>query len=175
MTTRLVSDTSVLLDLLRGGLLEPLFRLSFEFGVPDVLYERELRRWDGPALEPLGLQVLVLDPDGVTLAQRYRSREPRLSLPDAFALALAKTGGHILLAGDASLRQLAAAEHVECHGVLWVLDAFEEQDVLEPLQLLEGLTRITGHPRCRLPLTESQSRLERYRRARRVAGPKRNE
>ena len=135
MATLLVSDTSVLLDLHRGGLLEPLFKLSFEFGVPDVLFERELKRWDGPALEPLGLKVLVLDADGVTLAQTYRSREPKLSLPDAFALALAQTGGHILLAGDASLRQLAGAGRVECHGVLWILDALEEEGVLGPLQL----------------------------------------
>ncbi len=48
MTTLLVSDTSVLLDLHRGGLLEPLFKLSFEFGVPDILFERELKHWDGP-------------------------------------------------------------------------------------------------------------------------------
>ncbi len=38
-------------------------------------------------------------------------------------VALAKAGGHILLAGDASLRVLALAERVECHGVLWVVDA----------------------------------------------------
>ena len=165
MTTLLVSDTSVLLDLHRGGLLEPLFNLSFEFGVPDVLFERELKHWDGPALEPLGLKVLVLDADGVTLAQTYRSREPKLSLPDAFALALAKAGGHILLAGDASLRALAQTEHVECHGVLWVIDALEDQGVLGPSQLLDGLTKISGHYRCRLPAGETQRRLERYRRA----------
>lgn len=165
MPTLLVSDTSVLLDLHRAGVLEPLFKLSFEFGVPDVLFERELAHWDGPALEPLGLKVLVLDADGVTLAQAYRSREPKLSLPDAFALALAKAGGHILLAGDASLRQLAKAERVECHGVLWVFDALEEQGVLSPLQLLDGLTQLTSHQRCRLPASESQRRLERYRRA----------
>ena len=55
MTTLLVSDTSVLFDLHRGGLLESLFKLSFAFGVPDVLFERELKDWDGPALEPLSL------------------------------------------------------------------------------------------------------------------------
>ena len=165
MATLLVSDTSVLLDLHRGGLLEPLFKLSFDFGVPDVLFERELKHWNGPALEPLGLKVLVLDADGVTLAQTYRSREPKLSLPDAFALALAKTGGLILLAGDASLRHLAERENVECHGVLWVLDALEEQEVLRPLQLLNALTKIAGHPRCRLPPVETQRRLDRYRRA----------
>ena len=40
----LVSDTSVLIDLKRGSLLEVSFRLAFRFVVPDLLYERELKK-----------------------------------------------------------------------------------------------------------------------------------
>ena len=39
----LVSDTSILIDLERGSLLEICFRLPFQFAVPDLLYERELK------------------------------------------------------------------------------------------------------------------------------------
>ena len=39
----LVSDTSVLIDLERGGFLEAAFSLSWQFAVPDLLFERELR------------------------------------------------------------------------------------------------------------------------------------
>lgn len=39
MATLLVSDTSVLIDLERGGMLAALFELPFEVGVPDVMYE----------------------------------------------------------------------------------------------------------------------------------------
>ena len=46
----LVSDTSVLLDLERGALLEASFRLPFRFTVPDLLYERELKDWRGAEL-----------------------------------------------------------------------------------------------------------------------------
>jgi hypothetical protein len=163
MATLLVSDTSVLVDLHRGGILPHIFELPFEIGAPDVLFERELKNWDGPALEPLGLRMLVLDGDGVALAQSYRAREARLSLPDAFALALAKTGGHILLAGDAALRAMAGAEQVECHGVLWVFDALEQNHVVESPELLAALTLIADHPRCRLPKAEIRLRLEKYR------------
>lgn len=161
----LVSDTSVLIDLRRGDLLEALFRLPFEIGVPDLLFERELRHWDGPPLEPLGLKVLGLDADGVALAQSYRAREPRLSVPDAFALALAKLGGHVLLAGDRSLRDLADAERVKCHGVLWILDSLEAHELLRPTALLAALGAISSHPRCRLPAGEVQRRANRFRRA----------
>ena len=46
----LVSDTSVLIDLDRGSLVEPAFRLPFGFTVPDLLYERELKAHGGPDL-----------------------------------------------------------------------------------------------------------------------------
>jgi hypothetical protein len=48
----------------RAPVFTRLFRLSFEFGVPDVLFERELAHWDGPALAPLGLKVLCRTPTG---------------------------------------------------------------------------------------------------------------
>ena len=62
----LVSDTSVLVDLERGSLLEASFRLPFRFVVPDLLYERELKNWGGEELIRLGLAVEELDGDGVT-------------------------------------------------------------------------------------------------------------
>ncbi len=55
----LVSDTSVLGDLDRGSLVEPVFRLPFEFTVPDLLYERELREHGGAEFVRLGLRVRV--------------------------------------------------------------------------------------------------------------------
>ena len=58
MATLLVSDTSVLIDLQRGGILHTIFQLPFDIGVPDVLFERELKDWVGPALNvdlPAGL------------------------------------------------------------------------------------------------------------------------
>lgn len=163
MATLLVSDTSVLVDLERGGILNALFQLPFDIGVPDVLYDLELRDWEGPNLVAAGLKVLALDGDGVALAQRYRGHDPRLSLPDAFALALAKTENHILLAGDASLRALAEIEEVEVHGVLWVMDAMEAHKALSSAELRQALTLIAEHPRCRLPKGEIQQRLKRYR------------
>lgn len=161
MATLLVSDTSVLVDLDRGGILSAIFQLPYDIGVPDVLYDLELKDWEGPKLIALGIKVLALDGDGVALAQRYRGHDPRLSLPDAFALALAKTENHILLAGDASLRALAEIEEVEVHGVLWVMDAIEAHRTLSPEKLLQALTLIAEHPRCRLPKGEIQQRLRR--------------
>ena len=87
----LVSDTSVLIDLERGGLLEAIFALPHQFAVPDLLYDREMRGEWGDRLVGLGLQVAEVSAEGVGNALRYRQQRSTLSVPDSFALALAKS------------------------------------------------------------------------------------
>jgi hypothetical protein len=160
----LVSDTSVLIDLERGGFLDSCFKLPFEFAVPDLLYARELADFGGPTLVAHGLVVQELTGDEVTAAQTVRGDHPKLSLPDAFAYALASVRGWILLTGDGELRMIAEAEGVEFYGVLWVLDQLFDGQVMEAETIVNGLETIAAHPRCRLPRAEIQIRLERYRR-----------
>ena len=158
----LVSDTSVLVDLDRGSLVEPAFRLPFEFTVPDLLYERELKDHGGPDFIRLGLRVEELDGDEVALALGYLRKRRSLSLPDSFALALAKTNAWTLLSGDRGLRELAEEEEVACHGVLWLLDRIFEHRVIDRSDLRAGLDKIAAHPRCRLPRSEIRKRLLSY-------------
>ena len=158
----LVSDTSVLVDLERGSLLEASFRLPFQFAVPDLLYERELKGYGGDEMMRLGLAVEGLDVDGLTCALAFRRKVPALSVPDSFALALAHTRKWVLLSGDGALRQLATDEDVECHGVLWVLDEIYSAAVASVQQLHDGLTTISAHSRCRLPKSEVRRRLTLY-------------
>jgi hypothetical protein len=160
----LVSDTSVLIDLDRGGLLEAVFALPHGFAVPDVLYDREMQREWGERLQRLGLRVEGISQAGVSNALRYRQLRASLSVPDSFALALAKERIWLLLTGDSALRELAAGEDVECHGVLWLFERLEEAGVLEGQPLHDGLTKLAAHPRCRLlPVGEIRIRLERYK------------
>lgn len=158
----LVSDTSVLVDLERGSLLEASFRLPFQFAVPDLLYEKELKGYVGEDLIRLGLTVEELDGDGITRALTYRQRVQALSVPDSFALALAQTNGWVLLTGDGALRQLATDEAVDCHGVLWLLDEISGAEVATARELHDGLTAISEHRRCRLPKPEIRRRLTAY-------------
>jgi hypothetical protein len=151
-----------LIDLERGSLLQATFQLPTPLAVPDLLYDRELRANNGEVLLSLGLRRLSLNPEGATLAQTYMSRARGLSVPDAFALALAKQGGHVLVCGDRALRDLAAAEHVVCHGVLWVLDEILAAKILSGAALAGALQAIVDHPRCRLPRAAVAEHLARY-------------
>lgn len=164
----LVSDTSVLIDLERGDLLDAAFELSVELAVPDILYRRELEGFGGEALLARGLRVEELDEKGVGRAQGFRRARTGLSVPDSFALALALGQGWTLLTGDGLLRELAGLEGVECHGVLWLIDLMNHEEVVGIQALRDGLGRIADHPRCRLPGREVRARLDRY--ARLLAG-----
>jgi hypothetical protein len=158
----LVSDTSVLIDLERGGLLEPAFSCGLTMVVPDLLYERELEADNGPLLRRLGLGVVALVPDEVTFAQQLRKELPGLSLPDCFALTCARRPDHALVTGDKLLRMEAQSRQCTVYGLLWILDQMESSGSAGATLLHEGLTRLSNHPRSRLPAGEVRARLQRW-------------
>ena len=163
----MVADTSVLIDLERGAFIEKCFSLPYRFTVPDLLYRNELAgREDGSGLGEtllrLGLRVEELGGDEVSDALRYRQNRPALSLADSFALALAVGRSWTLLTGDRVMREFAATMDVICHGVLWMLDQLFEAGISSAEDLYSGLRAIGDHPRCRLPQSEVQSRLQLY-------------
>lgn len=155
----MVADTSVLIDLERGHLLEQSFALPFKFKVPDLLYGNELaNRQEGPAfgehLIRLGLEVIELKSNEVGRAVFFAREHRNLSLPDSFALALAASRKWTLLTGDGALRALARCLKVSCHGVLWVIEQIHREKIASPADLVAGLATIRDHPRCRLPAGE---------------------
>jgi hypothetical protein len=160
----LVSDTSVLIDLERGDLLEDLFRLPFEFAVPDLLFVRELAGDLGDRLTALGLRVEELSPAELTRATTVRRQRAHLSTLDTFAFAIAEARQWILLTGDGGLRDLATSVGLQMHGVLWIFDQLADGNHCELNRLRAGLTAISTHPRCRLPATEVRRRLTRFAR-----------
>lgn len=158
----LVSDTSVLIDLERGELLEHAFSCGLVMAVPDLLYQNELEEANGSYLRALGLSVVPLTPNELEFAQAINGQRPSLSLPDCFALSCALRQNHLLLTGDMNLRNEATARNVQVYGLLWVLDQMEASGEISFAMLHAGLGKITAHPRCRLPKEEVKVRLSRW-------------
>jgi hypothetical protein len=158
----LVSDTSVIIDLDRGALIEDLFRLPYEFAVPDLLFERELKGPLGDRMVALGLMVEELTPEEVTRAAALKRRQVELSTADTFACVIAEIRGWTLLTGDGGLRSVAAAIGLPMHGVLWLIDQLEAEGIVDGLGLHKALSAISAHPRCRLPAVEVRRRLTRW-------------
>lgn len=155
----LVSDTSILIDLERGNLLEAAFSSGLTMVVPDLLYDRELEPTNGAFLKKLGLGVVALAPCEVEYAQSVKSECHGLSLPDCFALSCAARDNHILVTGDSSLRNAATARVGQVFGLLWLLDQMAASGRVPSAQLHEGLSIIYAHPRFRLPATSVRERL----------------
>lgn len=160
--TVLVSDTSVIIDLERAGLLDEMFLLPFEFAVPDLLYLRELEGELGDRLMALGLRVEELTVPELRRATSVNRQHQKLSVPDTFAFALAESRTWTLLTGDGILRELAATEKIGMHGVLWLFDQMADGDHVQFDRLHGGLARLFAHPRCRLPAHEVKHRLVRF-------------
>lgn len=158
----LVSDTSILIDLERGGLLEAAFACGFTMVVPDLLYENELEPENGAYLRSLGLGVVSLTPDELASAQKFKTARKALSLPDCFALSCASRPNHALVTGDKNLRTAAVETLGQVYGLLWMLDRMSEAKIFSTAALHDGLNRISAHPRCRLPQSEVRLRLSKW-------------
>ena len=163
----IVSDSSCLIDLRKVGLLDAFLKLPYEFLIPNTLFEDELLKFTAAqkrALVKGGLTVTDLPGERVLRAQGVIREQPRLTLHDGFAFALAEGyPGCILLTGDGGLRAFAVAQEVEVRGVLWLIDELHRHGVDTAANLLVVLEQLAVDPTVRLPRRELAAFIKRYR------------
>lgn len=117
----LISDANILIDMEEGLLVAHMFKLPYEFVVPDILYMEELEEAH-QGLMQAGLQLGELDGDTMGYAARLTQHYTKTSRHDCFALALAKARACPLLTGDKALRSAAEQESVDVKGTLWLVE-----------------------------------------------------
>ena len=96
----IVSDTSCLIDLRKGGLLTTALKLPFEFVVPLPLVAAELHDFtpsDWADLQARGLRVIDLDATQVQQAIALKGQFPGLSAYNCFSLELTRSTPHAML------------------------------------------------------------------------------
>ncbi len=153
----LISDSSALIDLRKGLILELFLKLPFEFVIPDALIESELLSFTKKEINSLRKQMTVATLDGqeVDKAQSIVSAAPALSMIDGFALVVAeKHPGCILLTGDRRMRLKAEENNIECHGVLWIIEELAKMHSISSKILLNTLKTWSDDPYVRLPRSE---------------------
>lgn len=161
MSKVLISDTNIWIDFHRAGRLKELFALPFQFVTTDFACS-ELSSPTETELRILGMRVVGFEADEVKeiYALRLTIRNP--SLADVSCYYLAKRDNHILLTGDARLRQAARETRMEVFGTLWLLDRMVEHLVLAPADAANTLTRMLA-ANSRFPKDECESRFSRWR------------
>jgi len=146
--------------------LDVFLKLPFEILIPNTLFEEELLKFTEAQKRALlrgGLKVIDLPGESVLRAQLVVKAAPQLSVHDGFAYALAETHpGCVLLTGDGYLRALAAANAIEVHGFLWVIDQIHQHRLSTAKTLCEALRLLAGDPAVRLPRKELAAYLKRY-------------
>ena len=159
----LVSDANVLIDMDAGGLLKAMFALDYNFAVPDILFEEELRA-QHPELPKLGLKSLELNEDAVKyvveLAVEYE--QTGVSRNDLVALALARQETCPLLTGDSRLRQVCEDKKMDVHGTLWLVEQMLEQKVIR-LAAARRAYHVMRSAGRRLPWNEALKQLASFR------------
>lgn len=158
----LISDANILIDMEAGALVGTMFRLDYQFAVPDVLFEEELRERHGH-LAARGL--IALELSGDTMAQVFslaRDYGNRVSRNDLMALGLAVQECCTLLTGDRRLRQVAEERAVPVRGTLWLVEQMLHARILSPIQAADAyhLMRVE---RRRLPWKDIRRQLDAWR------------
>ena len=156
----LVTDTNIWIDLENGKILAAVFHLPYQFFTTDFAVEEFIHpRW--ATLQDLGLQTHSLEPEYVLELVRLRQIHRQLSAIDLAALLLARVLDASLVTGDRRLNELAKAQGVPVHGVLWILDEMVIHHVLTANQAAIALREIIDQG-ARLPDGECQKRFDRW-------------
>ena len=159
----LISDANILIDMIDGGISDELFQLEYTFGVPDVLFEYELKE-QHPELLDKGLSVMSLEGTFMEMSFELNAqhRSAGLSVNDCMALVLAKQEKCPLLTGDAALRQISILEQVEVRGTLWLVRQLFLASIItvEQASLAYDAMKRAG---SRLPWAEVAAQLSEFR------------
>ncbi len=154
----LVTDTNIWIDLENGKILADVFRLPYQFFTSDFAVEEFIHPgWT--TLQDLGLQTHGLEPEFMLELVRLRQNHRQLSAVDLAALLLARALGASLVTGDRRLNELAKAQGLLVHGVLWILDEMVTHQVLTTNQATIALREMLDQG-ARLPNVECQKRFD---------------
>lgn len=109
-----------------------------------------------------GLLIEVMEDAATLRLYDLMAKHNNSSLADVSCFLLAQETQRPLLTGDGRLRRQAAAEGLEVHGALWLLDQMVIHAVLRPDAAAAALERMLAR-NARLPAVECQARLKRWR------------
>lgn len=138
-----INDTSCLVDLRKGGLVEAMLTLPFRFVVTfnvrvSELFDFNEAEWE--RLEALGME--TIDPPGaqVTEAAAIMARHRKLSFEDSLNFVVAHANhSSILLTGDRALRSVAEQNGIEVHGILWIVEQLLQHRRADRIELIAAM------------------------------------
>ena len=158
----LISDANILIDMEVGEILGEMFRLEYDFAVPDVIFDQELN--NKAKYIDLGLNKLELTAQSIAEVVRIKNdiTGSSVSTNDVFALSLAKQEGCKLLTGDMALRRLSESEGVQVHGTIWVVEKMLQSGMIA-IEQAETAYELMREDGSRLPWDDVEEQIKRHK------------
>lgn len=166
-----IQDANILIDLLNSGLMETYFRLGIETHTTDLVLA-EVRQPVEIYVLRGQLKVKSLSGQEIVDLLVFKAAQPSgLTVEDCSVLQLAMQMQAVLLTGDNKLRNHADKCNVEARGILWLMDLFLEEKLLNFATAAECLDRLLkSNPR--LPADECQRRRKMWAEGRTIKPPR---
>jgi predicted nucleic acid-binding protein len=156
----LISDANILIDIKVAGLINEMFRLQYEYAVPGLLFEQELKQ-NHADLIAKGLRLLDLETSSIGQLDELGNKYKGISRFDLMALMLARTEQVPLLTGDRKLRQVCMIEEIEVRGTLWLIERMFTENFISVRQAEVAYQRMQDDG-SRLPWDEVEKQLRRF-------------
>jgi len=156
---RLVADSSSIISLYVGGVLDKLFLLA-EVYTTDLIAD-ELTEPSTEDLRQMGLKICSLSKAELNRTEQIVLQKPDLSLQDGSVIILAQSLVATVLADDKPLREFAQTQGLAVHGSLWVIEQLASQGQIDHSQVCTAIENMLNGGR-RLPRREVQRIQKQY-------------
>jgi predicted nucleic acid-binding protein len=137
-----VVDSSVVISLEHGYLIEKVFKLNISFLTTDLIFYEELGDDLRKILPPLGLKIEKLNYHSMSRMEELVLKYRKPSRIDISGLVLAEHRKTVLLTGDKNLRKAAENEGIEVHGVLYALELLIDKKIVTPEEAISAMDRM---------------------------------
>jgi len=157
----LISDANILIDITVAGLVKEMFNLEYDFAVPALLFEQELKA-NHADLVKKGLNLIEIEQDDIDKIEELSKKYKGVSVFDLMTLTLAGQQRALLLTGDRKLRQVCMTEGIEVYGTLWLIEQMFLEKQITVDQADNAYKRMEDEG-SRLPWGEVEKQIKRFR------------
>jgi predicted nucleic acid-binding protein len=152
-----VSDTSILIDLVDAGVVDAFFRLDLDVRTNGFIFHDELDEEYRQRYRGKRLFIDELSAANIERISAIHTEQQALSLADCSAFVQAESLEATLLTGDRRLRVFAEAT-MAVHGTIWIFDELVDRQILTPKTAVRKLSQLAG-ANPRLPANEIETRI----------------
>lgn len=164
-----LNDTNIVIDLMSVDMFDRLFRLPWEVHITDMVKEELTREYQlalaGEAIERGCLLVDHFTGEEVgEIHERHDqiSQRTNLSVCDCSVWYASEKRGYTILTGDKKLRNVVEKCGLEVHGILYVIQAMVEEQLIKPSEAIGILKKLQTYNH-RLPQNEIDTYVNKWK------------